>query len=120
LAVGAFLKPAVSIRVDSGSAEALAGKGRYQWFWVVDERQRLVGWANRGDLEHGISVRETAHFASAADIAVDDDATLREALSRMLELGFKYVPVVKEDGTLLGELAMGDIESATLEREDRA
>ena len=119
MAVGKFLKPAVSIPVDSGSAEALVGKGRYQWFWVVDERQRLVGWANRGDLERSISVREAAHFASATEIALDVDATLREALSRMLGLGFKYVPVVNEDGTLLGELAMGDIESATLERDER-
>jgi len=110
-----FLRPAVSIRVDVNVAQAVAGRDRYRWFWVIDENDRLVGWADRDDLQQGATVHEGAHLADPGDIAVEQDATLREALSRMLGLGFKYVPVVDEQGILLGELALEDVESATRE-----
>jgi osmoprotectant transport system ATP-binding protein len=113
IGVRKFLKPGVSVRVDARSTQAIAGREQYRWFWVVDEKDRLVGWADRDDLRRSASVREAAHFADASEIALDEDATLREGLSRMLGLGFKFVPVVDEQGTLVGELALGDVESAT-------
>ena len=119
IGVTTFLRPAVSVPVDANTAQALRGRERYRWFWVVDDRSRLLGWADRDDLQKSDSVREAAHFAPPGEIALESDATLREALSRMLGLGFKYLPVVDEEGVLKGELAMGDIESATRE-EDQA
>ncbi len=113
IAVTTFLKPAISVQVDANAAEALRGRERYRWFWVVDDQSHLLGWADRDDLQKSDSVREAAHFATPGEIALENDATLREALSRMLGLGFKYLPVVNDEGVLKGELAMGDVESAT-------
>ncbi len=115
IGVSKFLKPAISVLLSSNAREAIGGRERYRWFWVVDTEGHLLGWADRDDLQNSNSVREAAHLASSEEIALESDATLREALSRMLGLGFKYVPVVNQGGILIGELAMGDIEAATLE-----
>jgi CBS domain-containing protein len=54
----------------------------------------------------------------ASEISITENASLKEALSRMLGLGFRHLPVVDEDGRLAGELALHDVESATTDGED--
>ncbi len=117
IGINRFVKPAVSVRVEMSAVEAIAGRGHYRWFWVVDDSGHLMGWADRDDLQRASSVREAAHLADATEIALEEGATLREALSRMLGLGFKFVPVINEEGRLVGEVALGDVESATREGE---
>ena len=51
------------------------------------------------------------------EIAVTPGSTLRETLSRMLSRGFKHIPVIDEQGRLLGEVRLSDIESVTTEME---
>ncbi len=50
---------------------------------------------------------------AASEIAVTGSATLREALARMLGQGFKSLPVVDDDGRLIGEVTLKDVEAAT-------
>ena len=111
------MKPAVSVSVDLPAKQALAGRERYRWFWVVNGNSRLVGWADRADLLQSATVKEAANLADADDISLPENATLREALSRMLGLGFRYIPVTDRDRKLVGEVALSDIEVATGEKE---
>ena len=85
---------------------------------MVDDSQRLIGWLDRIDLGENYSVREAAHVTNPGDISVEETATLREALSRMLGLGFEFVPVVDEGAKLVGELALEDVERTTSEGEE--
>ena len=48
-------------------------------------------------------------------MGVQETATLREALSRILGQGVKAIPVVNETGALVGEIDLTDIERATAE-----
>ena len=50
-------------------------------------------------------------------IAITSGATLKEALSRMLSQGLNNIPVVDNQGHLIGEVTLGDIETATKETE---
>jgi osmoprotectant transport system ATP-binding protein len=115
--VETFVKPALSVSVNTGVKEALSVCGRSLWVWVTDEDQRLIGWAERASLSVALSVRDAMVGANWGEIAVTDTATLRETLSHMLGQGFKVIPVVDEAGRLLGEVALSDIEAATVETE---
>jgi CBS domain-containing protein len=54
----------------------------------------------------------------AAEISITESASLREALSRMLGLGFRHLPVVDDGGRLVGELSLPDVEAATRDGEE--
>ncbi len=115
MSITKFIRPAATVRIEASSAGPDGGTDPHRWFWVVDDLGHLMGWADREALRGASSVREVAHLADAAEIALEDDATLREALSRMLGLGFKFVPVINQQDILVGEVALGDVESATRE-----
>ncbi len=112
-----FIRPAISVNVNRPVKEAIASAGSYRWLWVVDDDQRLIGWVDRNNLAQSASIKEAMAEGYADEIALSDSATLREALSRALGLGFKYVPVVDDQRRLIGEVALGDIEAATTEGE---
>ena len=112
------IRPAASVGLEATVEKAIEGMERRRWIWVVDDSQRLIGWLDRIDLEENYSVREAAHVTNPGDISVEETATLREALSRMLGLGFEFVPVVDEGAKLVGELALEDVERTTSEGEE--
>jgi osmoprotectant transport system ATP-binding protein len=115
--VAGVMRPAVTVGLDDSPLEALSGRESYRCLWVVNEHHVLVGWADGEDLLRKSSVAEAAHMAAADDISVRDTASLRDALSRMLGLGFRYLPVVDGQGLLLGELALSDVEKGAREAE---
>ena len=51
------------------------------------------------------------------EAAVLPETSLKEALSRMLALGYRTVPVVDRAGKLLGDVSLSDVE-ATMEGGD--
>jgi osmoprotectant transport system ATP-binding protein len=113
-----FIKPAVTINVNRTKQEAIASAGGYRWLWVVDDNQQLIGWVDRSTLNQSASVKEAMDEGDADGIALSGNATLREALSRMLGLGFKHIPIIDDKQRLIGEVALGDIEAATTEGEE--
>jgi osmoprotectant transport system ATP-binding protein len=59
--------------------------------WVVDSSGVLHGWLNRND--RGDSVRDAATLEPWQNISIQSTSSLREALSRMVSLGFKELGV---------------------------
>ena len=112
-----FIKTAAAVNVNRPKKEALASATGHRWLWVVGDDEQLIGWVDRNTLMQSVSIKEAMDEGDAAKIALSDSATLREALSRMLELGFKHIPVVDNSQRLIGEVALGDIEAATAEGE---
>jgi len=55
---------------------------------------------------------------SAEEVSVPLDADLKEALSRMLGLGFHSIPVTDGDGRLVGEVSLDSIEQAVADSHD--
>lgn len=115
LGVKNFIKAAAAVNVNRPIKEAVASARGYRWLWVVDNNQQLIGWVDRSTLAQFASIKEAMDEGDAGEIALSDSATLREALSRMLGLGFKHIPVVDDRQRLIGEVALGDIEAATTE-----
>jgi CBS domain-containing protein len=82
---------------------------------VVDVAGRPAGWLDRANISVKATVKDAMVQADPAEININSTDTLRDALSRMLGLGFKTLPAVDERGVFLGELSLADIESATAE-----
>jgi osmoprotectant transport system ATP-binding protein len=116
--VKGYIKEAHAVSLTSTPQEALAKSGGYRWLWVVDGAGRLVGWVDRDSLAGSASIAEAMDRKAAAEIAITENASLREALSRMLGLGFRHIPVIDEDGRPVGELALHDVEAATTDGEE--
>ena len=117
ISVKNFIRSAIAVNINTSTKEAIATTGGYRWLWVVDDSQRLIGWADRDTLTQSTSIKEVMHEGEAHEIALSDNASLREALSRMLGLGFRYIPVVNDKKQLIGELELHDVEAATTEVE---
>jgi osmoprotectant transport system ATP-binding protein len=112
-----FIKMAATVNVNWSTKQAVASAGECHWLWVIDDNQHLIGWIDRNTLAQSTSIKEAMDEGDTGDIALSESATLREALSRMLGLGFKHIPVVDDRQQLIGEVALGDIEAATTEGE---
>jgi osmoprotectant transport system ATP-binding protein len=78
--------------------------------YVVDEADRLLGWVDLDAVRRGETV-EQASTLVGLDAAVPEDATLKEALSAMLGLGFRHIAVVDADGRLLGEVGFDEVDA---------
>ncbi|HEY78619.1 MAG TPA: ABC transporter ATP-binding protein [Dehalococcoidia bacterium] len=115
ISVKDFIKPAAAVNVNQPKKEALASAAGHRWLWVVDDDEQLIGWVDTKTLMQSVSTKEAMDEGDAVKISILESATLREALSRMLELGFKHIPVVDDSQRLIGEVALGDIEAATAE-----
>jgi len=97
--------------------EAASVMGNRRSVWVLDGDGRLLGWVDRASLLEVGSVGDVMVRGDTEEIAVMNNATLREALSRMLGQGFKSLPVVDEGKHLIGEVTLSDVEAATVEAE---
>src|SRR5208283_802485 len=95
-----YVKPAVSVRIDD---ETAMRRGGARFLWIVDPAGTLIGSldtslaARCGDLQDCISTE------NIREMAVPADASLKEALSR-----------------LLGELSLSDVEQASERQSGRA
>lgn len=108
-----LMKPVTSVREEQ--LRDLSGTTNLpRYVWVVDDANRLVGWADTARRSAGAN-EVKASRADVERIAIRETATLREALSRMLGHGVRSIPVIKDDGQLLGEITLHDVEEATAE-----
>lgn len=115
--VKSYIRQSPSVKSSASMADVLAACEKCRWVWVVDAGGSLVGWIDRTTLTEGMSIKDAVVAVRAEEIAVTTNATLREALSRMLGQGFRSVPVVDEQSRLLGEVTLRDVEAVTAETE---
>ena len=113
ISVRAFIKTAPSVTLGASPDEIANACGDCRWLWMLDADGRPVGWIDRAMFDRSPSMEEALVRTGSEDIALPDSATLREALSRMLEQGFGNMPVVDENGRFLGEVRLSDIERET-------
>ena len=110
-----IVKPSPSVSINTPMSEVYSACKQCRWVWAVDNDQRLIGWIDRTSLPKASSVKEAVVRGNPDEIAITNSATLRETLSRMLGQGFKSIPVIDDNGHLIGEVALSDIEAATAE-----
>ena len=83
------------------------------FFWVVDDGGRLLGWIDIRELDSDGSIAETMTSIDARRYGLSGDATLREALSRILSQDVKTIAVIDSGCRLVGEIGLARIEKAT-------
>jgi osmoprotectant transport system ATP-binding protein len=114
------LAPAPRIREGQplSTAEPEVTDGR-MFVYVVDAEGRLVGWVDGRTLAQGGSVEEATTRVDPAEASVPEDATLKEALSAMLGLGFRHIPVVDPAQRLLGEVGFDEVDRVLADSDAR-
>jgi osmoprotectant transport system ATP-binding protein len=116
--VSAVMRRPVSVGVSDDIAATVGALGKerkIRFLWVLDEEGRLRGWINVWKVSERVSIEEATTEATAGQIAVRQEASLKEVLSRMLAEGIKVVPVVDRGDRVVGEISLADIERVTEE-----
>jgi len=113
IGIGDFIRPCPSVKTSDSIKEVAAVMANRPSVWVVDGEDKPIGWIGRGSLSEPVTARETIFSGDIREIALTNQATLREALSRMLGHGFKSIPVVDDEARLIGEITLHDVEAAT-------
>jgi osmoprotectant transport system ATP-binding protein len=113
IGVESCIRPSPSVTIGASIQDAESAIGSGPSAWVVDGEGRLFGWVNRATLADAGSLPQVVVAVDREEIALTRSATLREALSRMLGQGIRSIPVVDDDGRLVGEVTLGDVEAAT-------
>lgn len=86
--------------------------GRRRFIYVIERDGRLVGWLDTHELRDGQTAQDLTTHADPGTVSVAESDSLREALSRMLDLGFQSISVIDEGHRLVGEVTMASIEDA--------
>jgi osmoprotectant transport system ATP-binding protein len=114
------MRAASSVREsDVASLPASAGAPASCFVYVVDADDRLLGWVDTRELSRATTPADALTRVDPAQASVPADASLKEALSRMLGLGFRSIAVTDAGGRLLGEVQFHDIEGAMGQSDDR-
>ncbi|NTW28796.1 MAG: ABC transporter ATP-binding protein [Coriobacteriia bacterium] len=104
-------------RVDDPDEVERAACGPEQFVYLTDAAGTLAGWIDCRRITRSVTPAEAATRVDWRETSVAPDASLKEALARMLALGYRTVPVVDEAGRLLGDISLADVER-TLETSD--
>ncbi len=89
---------------------------------LVVEGQRLLGIFTERDIVKALSQDASAthqaigHWMTRNPQTISSDATVEEALQRMVEGGFRHLPVVDDD-RMVGMLSMRDISRTRVQGE---
>ncbi len=92
IVVKRFIKSAPSVPISASIQEVMLAIGSRRSIWVVDARERPIGWIDRASLTAMTPVADLIVRGDPAEMSLATGDTLREALSRMLGLGFKSLP----------------------------
>ncbi|GAB4285120.1 MAG: ABC transporter ATP-binding protein [Coriobacteriia bacterium] len=107
--------PQAAIDDEPAAIQERAGSGRF--VYLTDDSGRLAGWLDTADIRDG-AVADAITSIDRAQAAVVQDASLRDALSRMLGLGFRSIAVTDDDGRIVGEVTFASIEAVMAEAEE--
>jgi len=98
----------------SGGLAAMAeraSRARQRFAYVTDADGILEGWFDSLALESGGTAGSGVTLIDWREATIRPDASLKEALSRMLELGFRSIAVTDDQGHLLGDVALAGVEA---------
>ena len=84
--------------------------GEQEFIWVVDEDNKLKGWVQPVDRGIEKTIADVMTIVPYHDLGIYRDASLKEALSRMLSQGVSIVPVIDKEGVLQGEISLEEIQ----------
>ena len=112
-----YVKPALSARIKDVPGMQ---KGGARFVWIVDEAGTLIGSLDLTLAARCPDVEECVSSANIREMAVRPDASLKEALSRMLGTSARTLPVVDPEFRLLGELSLSDVEEASQGQSSRS
>jgi len=110
--VGDVMRTDVESTTDGTRAiprEACAGS---RFVYLTDGDGVLEGWVDCRVFDAGTPAEEAGTWVDWREAAVHPETTLKDALSRMLGMGFRNVAVVDSAGRLVGEVSLADIEGA--------
>jgi osmoprotectant transport system ATP-binding protein len=113
--VRGYVKPAVSARIDD---EPGMRRGGARFLWIVDAAGTLIGSLDTTLAARCVDARECISMENIREMAVSPDASLKEALSRMLGTSARTLPVVDAQFRLVGELSLSDVEKASERQAD--
>ncbi len=107
--------PVMPLAADPNAVVARASCESHRFVYLTSEDGVLEGWLDCRDLERGLGAEDSVTRVNWREVAVLPEATLKEALSLMLGLGFRSVAVVDGGGRLLGDVALSHIEDSMTE-----
>ncbi len=84
--------------------------GDARFVYLVDGNGLLRGWVDCHDLDEGRSIDDAVTEIDWREASVAPDISLKDALSTMIGLGFRSIPVT-ESGTLVGSITLSSIEA---------
>lgn len=104
----------VPVMADGSAADDIKARAACEearFVYLVDEQRRLEGWFDCRRVAEGVPIATATTRVDRREASVRPDASLKEALSRMLGLGFRSIPVTDEAGVLVGVVSLPDIEA---------
>lgn len=106
------MRPAASVAAGASAEAVRAAAAGRRFVYVTAADGRLEGWLDVDDLAHGVSPRDVVTRIDPAEASIRAETSLRDALSRMLGLGFRSIAVTAADGRLVGEVTLDAVEAA--------
>ncbi|MCA9839019.1 MAG: ABC transporter ATP-binding protein [Trueperaceae bacterium] len=109
--------PMVAYEAKIEEARNIIQKRKLRSAFVVDRDGRLRGWVDKEAAERETSLTEAMAEVPYSDIAVRQNATVRDALSAMVTRSFRITPVVDSKGKLVGSISLRSLQEL-VERDD--
>jgi osmoprotectant transport system ATP-binding protein len=81
-------------------------------FWLVSDDGRLADFVNGRTPTNSVSCEGTAIQTKLSEVALTEEASLKEALLHMLTSGLDCIPVIDKEFRLVGELTFVDVRTA--------
>ncbi|MDP2181726.1 MAG: ABC transporter ATP-binding protein [Actinomycetota bacterium] len=97
-------------RIDDSGAIDRAACGDERFVYLVDHAGMLRGWVDCQDLDEGHAVEDAVTEVDWREVSIGPDTSLKDALSAMIGLGFRSIPVT-DRGRLVGAVALSGIEA---------
>ena len=111
VAVASALRADVPVADDGAALDKAVCDGE-RFLYLVDAEHRLTGWLDCREAKTGVPIESAVTRVDWREASVAADASLKEALSRMLALGYRAIAVVDDGGRLLGDVSLADVERA--------
>ena len=108
------MEKAATISIAANFTRTLYNQHKDDLFiWVVDTRGYLKGWIDMIESDIEKPVQEIITPVLPKDICINQNSSLKIALSRMLGQGIQFLPVINDEWKVIGQLNMSDIERIT-------